>query len=50
MEERRLNGTRTGRSIRHSNDDILEVGVLLEDCHEENGPLLIIPESHKGPD
>ncbi|MEL0220992.1 MAG: phytanoyl-CoA dioxygenase family protein, partial [Deltaproteobacteria bacterium] len=33
----------------HSNDDILEVGVLLEDCHEENGPLLMIPESHKGP-
>jgi phytanoyl-CoA hydroxylase len=33
----------------HSNDDILEVGVLLEDCDEENGPLLMIPESHKGP-
>tara|TARA_B100001093_G_scaffold490595_1_gene529794 strand:+ start:51 stop:905 length:855 start_codon:yes stop_codon:yes gene_type:complete len=33
----------------HSNDDILEVGVLLEDCDEENGPLLMIPESHGGP-
>jgi ectoine hydroxylase-related dioxygenase (phytanoyl-CoA dioxygenase family) len=33
----------------HSNDDILEVGVLLEDCDEENGPLLMIPGSHKGP-
>ena len=33
----------------HSNDDILEVGVLLEDCEEENGPLLMIPESHRGP-
>ena len=33
----------------HSNDDILEVGVLLEDCHEENRPLMMIPESHKGP-
>jgi len=33
----------------HSNDDILELGVLLEDCDEENGPLLMIPESHKGP-
>ena len=33
----------------HSNDDILEVGVLLEDCDEENGPLLMIPESHRGP-
>ena len=33
----------------HSNDDILEVGVLLEECNEENGPLLMIPESHRGP-
>jgi ectoine hydroxylase-related dioxygenase (phytanoyl-CoA dioxygenase family) len=33
----------------HSNDDILEVGVLLEDCDEENGPLLMIPESHRSP-
>ena len=33
----------------HSNDDIIEVGVLLEDCDEENGPLLMIPESHRGP-
>ncbi|MGI9413905.1 MAG: phytanoyl-CoA dioxygenase family protein [Hyphomicrobiales bacterium] len=33
----------------HTNDDILAVGVLLEDCFEENGPLMVIPGSHKGP-
>ena len=33
----------------HTNDDILAVGVLLEDCFEENGPLQVIPGSHKGP-
>jgi len=33
----------------YTNDDLLEVGVLLEDCTEENGPLLMIPGSHRGP-
>jgi len=33
----------------HTNDDVLAVGLLLEDCHETNGPLLVIPGSHKGP-
>jgi len=33
----------------HSNDDILEVGVMLEDCTLENGPLMMIPGSHRGP-
>ncbi len=33
----------------HTNDDVLAVGVLLEDATEENGPLLVIPGSHKGP-
>ena len=32
----------------HTNDDILAVGVLLEDCADENGPLLVIPGSHQG--
>ena len=32
-----------------TNDDMLAVGVLLEDCTLENGPLMVIPESHKGP-
>ena len=33
----------------HSNDDLLAVGVLLDDATEENGPLLVVPGSHRGP-
>src|SRR6516165_4544096 len=33
----------------HTNDDILEVGVMIEDCTLANGPLLILPGSHRGP-
>lgn len=33
----------------HTNDDLLSVGIPLDDCLEENGPLLMIPGSHKGP-
>jgi ectoine hydroxylase-related dioxygenase (phytanoyl-CoA dioxygenase family) len=33
----------------HTNDDLLSAGILLDDCHEENGPLLVIPGSHKRP-
>ena len=33
----------------HTNDDILAVGVLLEDATHDNGPLMVVPESHKGP-
>ena len=33
----------------HTNDDLLAVGILLEDCAADNGPLLVIPGSHKGP-
>ena len=33
----------------HTNDDLLAVGVMIEDCTEENGPLQVIPGSHKGP-
>jgi phytanoyl-CoA hydroxylase len=32
----------------HTNDDLLEVGVMIEDCTMENGPLLMIPGSHRG--
>ena len=32
----------------HTNDDILAVGVLLEDATAENGPLMVIPKSHLG--
>ncbi|MFI5016238.1 MAG: phytanoyl-CoA dioxygenase family protein, partial [Hyphomicrobiales bacterium] len=33
----------------HTNDDLLAVGVAMDDCLLENGPLLCIPGSHKGP-
>ena len=33
----------------HTNDDVLAVGVMLDDVAMENGPLLVIPGSHKGP-
>ncbi len=33
----------------HSNDDVLAVGVIIDDMGEENGPLMVFPGSHKGP-
>jgi phytanoyl-CoA hydroxylase len=33
----------------HSNDDLLAVGVMLDDCAVENGAMLVLPGSHKGP-
>jgi phytanoyl-CoA hydroxylase len=33
----------------HTNDDVLAVGVLLDDATDENGPLLVLPGSHRGP-
>jgi hypothetical protein len=33
----------------HTNDDVLAVGVMLEDCTVENGAMLMVPGSHRGP-
>jgi phytanoyl-CoA hydroxylase len=33
----------------HTNDDLLAVGVMLDDTNVENGALYIVPGSHKGP-
>ena len=33
----------------HTNDDLAAVGVMMDDMALENGPLMIIPGSHKGP-
>ena len=33
----------------HTNDDLAAVGVMMDDMAMENGPLLIVPGSHKGP-
>ena len=33
----------------HTNQDVLAVGILLDDMDADNGPLLVLPGSHKGP-
>jgi ectoine hydroxylase-related dioxygenase (phytanoyl-CoA dioxygenase family) len=33
----------------HSNDDVLAVGLLLDDSTAENGALAVLPGSHRGP-
>jgi ectoine hydroxylase-related dioxygenase (phytanoyl-CoA dioxygenase family) len=33
----------------HTNDDILAIGVMLDDMDLDNGPLLVVPGSHRGP-
>jgi len=33
----------------HTNDDLLAIGVMLSDIDEHDGPLQVIPGSHKGP-
>ncbi|WP_422367815.1 phytanoyl-CoA dioxygenase family protein [Pelagibius sp.] len=33
----------------HTNDDILAVGVMIDDMAPENGPLMVFPGSHRGP-
>ncbi len=32
----------------HTNDDLAAVGIMLDDCDGENGPMLVVPGSHKG--
>jgi ectoine hydroxylase-related dioxygenase (phytanoyl-CoA dioxygenase family) len=33
----------------HTNDDLAAVGIMLDDCDSENGPMMVIPGSHLGP-
>ncbi len=33
----------------HTNDDLAAVGIMLDDCEMENGPMMVIPGSHRGP-
>ena len=33
----------------HTNDDLLAIGLMLEDVDDANGPLMVIPGTHKGP-
>lgn len=32
----------------HTNDDLAAVGIMMDDVDETNGPLMVIPGSHKG--
>ena len=32
----------------HTNDDVLAVGVIIDDMDEANGPLMVFPGTHKG--
>ena len=33
----------------HTNDDILAIGICIDDMADENGPLMVFPGSHRGP-
>ncbi|HEU0157632.1 MAG TPA: phytanoyl-CoA dioxygenase family protein [Stellaceae bacterium] len=33
----------------HTNDDLAAVGIMLDDCMMENGPMMVVPGSHLGP-
>jgi phytanoyl-CoA hydroxylase len=33
----------------HTNDDLAAVGIMLDDVDEDNGPMLVLPGSHRGP-
>jgi ectoine hydroxylase-related dioxygenase (phytanoyl-CoA dioxygenase family) len=33
----------------HTNDDLAAVGIMFDDVDSENGPMLVVPGSHKGP-
>jgi phytanoyl-CoA hydroxylase len=33
----------------HTNDDLAAVGIMIDDVDEANGPLMVVPGSHKGP-
>jgi len=33
----------------HTNQDVLALGVMLDDFVEDNGPMMVVPGSHRGP-
>ncbi len=33
----------------HTNDDLAAVGLMMDDMELENGPLMIVPDTHRGP-
>jgi phytanoyl-CoA hydroxylase len=33
----------------HTNEDLAAVGIMLDDCDMDNGPMMVIPGCHQGP-
>ncbi len=33
----------------HTNEDLAAVGIMIDDVDMENGPMMVVPGSHKGP-
>jgi phytanoyl-CoA hydroxylase len=33
----------------HTNDDVLAMGVMLDDFTDDNGPMMVVPRTHTGP-
>jgi ectoine hydroxylase-related dioxygenase (phytanoyl-CoA dioxygenase family) len=33
----------------HTNDDLAAVGIMIDDVDDDNGPLMVVPGSHRGP-
>ena len=33
----------------HTNEDLAAVGIMLDDCEMDNGPMMVVPGSHQGP-
>lgn len=33
----------------HTNDDVLAIGIMLDDAVLENGPMMVLPGTHRGP-
>ena len=33
----------------HTNQSVLAVGILLDDMEDDNGPMMVLPRSHRGP-
>lgn len=38
-----------GASYPHTNDDVLAIGVIIDDMVEKNGPLMVFPGTHREP-
>ncbi|GIR78073.1 MAG: hypothetical protein CM15mP80_06980 [Alphaproteobacteria bacterium] len=44
-----LSGIRIWLFYPYTNDDVLAVGIIIDDMESKNGPLMVYPGTHKGP-